>query len=177
VRSSAIALVVAVGIGASVASGSSSGDSSGGDSGSSTPDSSPDGTTPGLNTPVRDGQFEFVVSKVECGVETVGADFLEEEAQGQFCLATMTVSNIGSEAQTFDASAQKGITDTGATVDADGTASIAANEDGQSFLEKINPGNQISVVVVYDIAKDQSLIELELHDSFLSNGVLVNVTS
>lgn len=107
-------------------------------------------------------------------MKKVGDDFLNEKAQGQFCLVTMTVKNIGDESQLFDAGSQKGITNTGATVDADGTASMYANEDAQTFLNEINPGNSIEdVVVVYDIAKDQELTALELHDSMFSDGILV----
>lgn len=128
----------------------------------------------GLGDEARDGKFAFTVSSVECGVEKVGSEFLEEEAQGQFCLATMSIKNIGDESQIFDAGSQKGLTSTGATVDASGTASIYANEGAKSFLEKINPGNSLeNIVVVYDIAKDQELVALELHDSMFSDGVLV----
>lgn len=130
----------------------------------------------GIGDPARDGKFEFVVSNVECGVDEVGSEFLNETAQGQFCLVTMSVTNIGDEAQFFDAGSQKGITNTGVTVDASSTASLYANEEGGSFLEEINPGNSVQdVVVVYDIAPDQSLEAVELYDSFLSGGVTVSL--
>lgn len=124
---------------------------------------------------MRDGKFEFVVSGVECGVKKVGSEFLEEKAQGQFCLVQMSVTNIGDEAQFFDAGSQKGVTDTGAKVDADGSASLSVPENENSFLEEINPGNSIDVVVVYDIAKDQTLESLELYDSMFSGGVAVSL--
>lgn len=130
----------------------------------------------GIGDPARDGKFEFVVSNVECGVDEVGSEFLNETAQGQFCLVTMSVTNIGDEAQFFDAGSQKGITNTGATVDASSTASLYANEEGGSFLEEINPGNSVKdVVVVYDIAPDQSLEAVELYDSLFSGGVTVSL--
>ena len=112
---------------------------------------------------------------VECGVKKVGPELLEEKAQGQFCLVDMSVKNIGDEAQLFDAGTQKGVTDAGATVDADGTASLVLPENENSFLEEINPGNSIEVVVVYDIAKDQKLESLELYDSMFSGGVAVSL--
>ncbi len=129
----------------------------------------------GLGDEARDGKFAFTVSKVKCGVKKVGSEFLNEKAQGQFCLVTMTVTNIGDEAQSFDAGSQKGITSSGVTVDANSTASLYANEDGNTFFEMINPGNSLeNVVVVYDIAKDQELTALELHDSMFSDGVTVS---
>src|SRR5262245_21771627 len=45
--------------------------------------------------PVRDGKFEFTVQSVKCGVSQVGEDPLTKTAQGQFCLVTISVKNIG----------------------------------------------------------------------------------
>lgn len=184
-RRIAIASAAAVGLIAVLASGSTSGSSSSdsatsGDSSTSSEDAGGSGSTDteasgGIGDPVRDGKFEFVVKGVECGVKKVGAEFLEEKAQGQFCLAEMTVTNIGDEAQLFDAGTQKGITDTGATVDADGSAALVIPENENSFLEEVNPGNSIEVVVVYDIAKDQQLTAVELYDSLFSGGVTVSL--
>lgn len=131
---------------------------------------------PGIGDPTADGKFTFTVSQVECGVEEVGSEFLSETAQGQFCLVTMTVENTGDEAQTFDAGSQKGLTNTGAEVEADSTASLYANDDADTFLANINPGNSIKdVVVVYDIAPDQTLDAVILFDSFFSGGVTVSL--
>ena len=189
-KKAAIAAVAAVAVFATMGEGSSSGDSDSGSEESTSQEESDSGDEAeeeeapeeevvsefGIGDPARDGKFEFVVSGVECGVDQVGDEFLNEEAQGQFCLVTMSVTNIGDEAQLFDAGSQKGLTDTGATVDANSSASLYANEDGGSFLEDINPGNTISdVIVVYDIAPDQTLEAVELHDSFLSDGVIVSV--
>ncbi len=186
VKRGLIAAVVAVAAVATMAEASSSGtsDSGGGDSSASAPagdNSGGDATEApadgvGIGQPAADGQFTFTVKEVKCGVKKVGPDMFEEKAQGQFCLVTMDVENTGDSAQLFDASSQSGTTDTGAQVEADGAASIMANTDSQSFLEQINPGNTLKdVVVVYDIAPDQTLKTLILHDSAFSGGVTVNV--
>lgn len=179
-KSAGIAAVAALSIFATLGEASSSGDS---DSASTTEsETQSDGESVaeevvaelGVGDEARDGKFAFTVSTVECGVKEVGDEFLKQKAQGQFCLVTMSVKNIGDESQIFDAGSQKGITSTGATVDADGTASLYANESADSFLTEINPGNSLeNVVVVFDIAKDQELTTLELHDSMFSDGVLV----
>ena len=189
-KKAAIAAVAVIAVFATMGEGSSSGDGDSGSEESTSQEESDSGEEAaeeepaeeevasefGIGDPARDGKFEFVVSNVECGVDQVGEEFLNEEAQGQFCLVTMSVTNIGDEAQLFDASSQKGLTNTGATVDANSSASLYANEGGESFLEDINPGNTISdVIVVYDIAPDQTLEAVELHDSFLSDGVIISV--
>jgi hypothetical protein len=175
-----VSIAAVVGVVAVLASGSTSGDSTSAsgetnassDSGNGGGDA---GASSGIGDPVRDGKFEFVVNDFKCGVKKVGSEFFEEKAQGQFCLVGMTVKNIGDESQLFDAGNQKGVTDTGATVDADGSASLAVPENENSFLEKINPGNSVDVVVVYDIAKDQQLEAVVLYDSMFSGGVSVSL--
>jgi len=184
IKTAGIAAVATIAMFATMGEASSSGDSSsapessasapadGSEGASSAP--AEDAAGPGIGDEARDGKFAFTVSKVKCGAKKVGSEYLNSKAQGQFCLVTMTVKNIGDEAQMFDAGSQKGQTSSGATVDADGTASLYANDDANTFLNEINPGNSLkNVVVVYDIAEDQELTALELHDSMFSDGVSV----
>jgi len=125
---------------------------------------------PGVGDAVRDGKFEFTVTKVETGVESVGDEFLSQEAQGQYVLVHMTVENIGDEAQMFDGSNQE-LTDTeGRTHQSDGSAAIYLG-DANSFLTDINPGNSVEGTVVFDIPADATPASLALHDSFFSGGV------
>lgn len=128
-----------------------------------------------IGQPVRDGKFEFTVAKVKCGVHAVGDSLLSDKAQGQFCLVTLKVRNIGSEAQTFDDSSQYAFGTTGAKYSADSTAGIDANNGTASFLDDINPGNVVTGIVVYDIPKTAHIAKLELHDSPFSGGVTVTV--
>ncbi|MEH0820713.1 MULTISPECIES: DUF4352 domain-containing protein [unclassified Micromonospora] len=124
-----------------------------------------------IGQPARDGKFEFTVKSAKCGVAKVGTDMLGEKAQGQFCLVTVNVKNIGKEAQMFDGSSQKAYAADGTEYSADGGAAIYANKNAETFLNDINPGNQVSGVVVFDIPKNVKLTKLELHDSPFSGGV------
>jgi hypothetical protein len=124
---------------------------------------------PAVGTEVRDGKFAFKVTRVQRGVSSVGGQF-GEEAQGAFTIVTLLVKNIGNESQTFDASNQKAYA--GSTAyEADGGASLYANEGSKSFLEGINPGNSITVRIVFDAPKGKKLTKVELHDSTFSGGV------
>ncbi|ULN48876.1 DUF4352 domain-containing protein [Mycolicibacterium goodii] len=61
-----------------------------------------------LNTPVRDGKFEFVVRSVQPGLSEIGDNpFLNQKAQGQFVIVTLSVQNIGDRPQGFSPSNQK----------------------------------------------------------------------
>lgn len=130
----------------------------------------------GLNQAARDGKFEFTVTKVQCGVAQVGDELLNRKAQGQYCLVTVKVTNIGDESRTLAASNQYAFNATGAKYDADSTASIYLDDAGRALYEAINPGNSVNGTIVFDIPKGASLTRLELHDSALSGGVAVNLT-
>lgn len=127
---------------------------------------------PGIGDTVADGKFEFVVTQVETGVATVGSEYINRDAQGQFILVHLRVTNIGDQAQRFSNTAQKAIDDQGRTHSADTTAAIYMDE-AQTLLAEINPGNTLEGVLIFDVGTDVTLTSVELHDSSLSRGVTV----
>lgn len=131
--------------------------------------------TAGLNTAVRDGKFEFVVTAVECGKATVGGAYLNKTAQGQFCVVSLSVTNIGDVAQTFFDANQKGYSSNGAEYSTDSTATLYLEGDTSVWLTEINPGNGVEGQIVFDIPQGAALATLELHDSAFSGGVTVTV--
>ncbi|MEU0546729.1 DUF4352 domain-containing protein [Micromonospora sp. NPDC005979] len=128
-----------------------------------------------VGEPARDGKFEFTVKSSKCGVAKIGNDVLGAKAQGQYCLVTVNVKNIGKEAQMFDGSSQKAYAAAGTEYSADTGAAIYANKNAETFLNDVNPGNQVTGVVVFDIPKNVKLTKLELHDSPFSGGVDVTL--
>nr|WP_284291292.1 DUF4352 domain-containing protein [Luteimicrobium album] len=90
---------------------------------------------------VRDGKFEFTVTKVEKGVAKVGDEYLNEKAQGQFVLVHMTVKNIGKEAQTFYDGNQTLRDTDGRKFDADSEAGIYL-DDSNAFLTTSTPATR-----------------------------------
>ncbi len=129
---------------------------------------------PGIGTAVRDGKLEFTVTSVETGVATVGDQYLNEQAQGQFVLVHMTVTNIGDAAQMFDGSSQKLVDTAGREHSADSSAAIYLG-DANSFLTDVNPGNSVEGTVVFDVPADAVPATISLHDSFFSGGVEVSL--
>lgn len=127
----------------------------------------------GIGDPVRDGKFQFVVTRVQSGVRQIGGEF-GKEAQGQFILIHVTVSNIGSKSQEFDGDNQKIFDVNGREFSADTEAAIYLDES-KSFLNDINPGNTVKGIVVFDVPKDVKPVKMELHDSLFSGGVTVNL--
>lgn len=124
----------------------------------------------GIGVAVRDGKFEFTVTKMGTRAR-VGNDLLGTDAQGVFLLVHVTVKNVGNEAQTFTSVAQKLHAD-GKEFEADASAAIYLT-DSKSLYEKINPGNSVQGVVLFDVPKDLKPETIELHDSIFSQGVTV----
>ncbi|MFG2054200.1 DUF4352 domain-containing protein [Micromonospora sp. NPDC048930] len=159
--------LVALGCGA----GSTDDTTSKADAGGAKGDDKP--KTAKIGQPARDGKFEFTVKSAKCGVAKLGSSLVGAKAQGQFCLVTINVKNIGKESQMFDGSSQKAYAANGTEYSSDSGAAIYANQNAETFLNDINPGNQVTGVVVFDIPKNVKLAKLELHDSPFSGGVTV----
>jgi hypothetical protein len=130
---------------------------------------------PGLNTAVRDGLFEFVVTSVTCGHAEIVNGWLRAQPQGQYCVAEMTVANIGREARHFADGSQKAFGPEGNTYAADTGAGVVANGNGNAWWNVVNPGNSIAAKVVFDLPPAGTISVLELHDSPFSGGVKLNV--
>ena len=133
----------------------------------------PAAVTGHLDQLVKDGSFTFVVHSVKCGMTTSGGSF-PSKPQGEFCAVNVSVSNRGTRAQLFDAAEVKGFI-AGRKYEADAGASAMANPDTDTFLNSINPGNTIKVIVLIDVPAGQQLETVELHDSLFSAGTSVSV--
>lgn len=131
--------------------------------------------TAAMNTPVRDGKFEFVVTGVETGISTLGDNpYLAKEAQGQFVIVTMTVSNISDQPKSLSPSDQKLVDEQGRTFGPDTSAALNLESD-VPIWDQINPGNTVTMPVVFDMPVDAVPTAIELHDSMFSNGVTVSL--
>ncbi|GIF25497.1 hypothetical protein BJ973_003774 [Actinoplanes tereljensis] len=130
---------------------------------------------PGVGDPVRDGKFEFVVSRVDCSRTKVGLEHLEKTAKGKYCVVSLSVRNIADESQYFLGRWQKAFDAAGTEYGNDEIAGVYANHDTQTFLKKLSPGDRVEGKLVFDVPKATRLTSLELHDSLLSGGVKVTV--
>lgn len=129
-----------------------------------------------IGQPARDGKFEFTVKSIECGKPSVGTNqYLTKTAQGQFCLLTVSVKNIGNDAQSLFSANQKLLNAQNQQYAADDVATTYAAPEGSTWYSNINPGNSVEGVIVFDIPKDQTATTAELHDSAYSGGVKVSL--
>jgi len=133
-------------------------------------------TTAKIGEPARDGKFEFTVKGLECGKASVGSNqYLTKTAQGQYCLLSVTVKNIGNEKQSLFSANQKLLDVSNKEYSADDTATIYAAPEGSSWFSDINPGNTVEGSIVFDVPKDVTPTTAQLHDSSLSGGVKVTL--
>lgn len=130
---------------------------------------------PGVGDAVRDGKFEFVVSRVDCSRTSLGQEHLKRTAKGKFCIVGLAVRNIADGSQFFLGHAQKAFDAAGDEFGNDEIAGIYANRDTETFLRKLDPGERVTGSLVFDIPESATLTTLELHDSLLSNGVKVTL--
>jgi eukaryotic-like serine/threonine-protein kinase len=130
--------------------------------------------TPEIREPARDGQFEFVVRSVRCGLRRVGPELARQTPQGRFCLVAVSVANVGTEARDFAAGQQRlfGADGRRHSVDA---AATAANGSVRLLHSLVNPGNRIEGTLVYDVPPRMRPARMELHDSPFSRGVTVDL--
>ncbi|MGI5146898.1 DUF4352 domain-containing protein [Plantactinospora sp. CA-294935] len=127
----------------------------------------------GLNQPARDGDLEFQVQEVRCGLTEVGDPLVSQLAIGQFCVVDLAVRNLGLRPVTFQDSLQIAYGPAGQRFGVDSSAGLLANADQLGFLSEINPGNRVTGAVVYDIPPDARIVRLRLRASATSPGVQV----
>lgn len=137
-------------------------------------DAAPAETNPGIGVPADDGDFSFVVSGVDCSLTRIGNEYFGTEAQGQFCVVDVAVTNIGDSAQSFFGDNAKLFNAQGQEFSADTEAAIYL-EDSASIYEEINPGNTLNSKVVFDVPAGTTPTTVELHDSAFSGGVTVSL--
>ncbi len=128
----------------------------------------------GVGSAVRDGQFEFTVTKVEQGTTSIGDGFWETTAKGEFVLVTVKVTNTGNEKRKYFSGDQKMIDDKGRKFDANTAADEALPHNSGGFAgEDLNPGFSMERVIAFDVPRGTVPVALEAHDSRFSHGTRV----
>lgn len=131
----------------------------------------------GIGEETTAGDLSIRVSEVT-NQETVGNEYLNSTAgSGNYLLANVEVKNNGNEAIMVDSNNFK-LIDGEKTYEADGEATIYANEDDSSsfLLNNLNPDSATDGVVVFDIPAEtssSSTLQLVMTGGFLSGDEAV----
>ncbi len=124
------------------------------------------------SVPVRDGKFEFSITGVEQPGRKYSSGSFTDEAVGTWFVVHLTVKNIGDVPKTFSSDDQDLIW---------GSRRYPAEGFTWSADDHIelNPGLKIETTILFDVPDDFPEegfgTLLELHDSFLSGGVKVQL--
>ena len=122
---------------------------------------------------MAEGSFAFSVTGTRCGVEQVGPAALPARPTGRFCLVSVTVRNVGSEADLLDPGAQRAVDAQGRQYPVADQAAALLNSDVPTLLEEIAPGATVSGVLPFDVPADTALTAVELHSAIGSAGLRV----
>ncbi len=119
---------------------------------------------PFLGEPGNDGSLTFTATGFECDSGSDGA--VEERIpQGRFCTLALTVRNTGTQPETFVAAEQL-------LVDAE-SRSYRPDPDGASATRVVNPGNELTATLIFDVPPEVTPGQAELHRVARSPGVRV----
>ena len=174
-----IVLIVIIAIAVSAGSSGGGGSTSTTNSGGGQAAQGAGSTAAGIGDKVRDGKFEFVVTRLShaksVGDTSMG---LGDTAQGRYTILHIRVTNIGSESQTLDDSSQYVYDAAGRKFSADSSADIdlgGASGQNSTWFEDINPGNTVQGRIAFDLPASDKAVKAELHDSIFSGGVTVSL--
>ena len=115
------------------------------------------------------------MTEVLCGHNTVGEGVLTRRAEGQYCVASFELSNVGRTLAILNVTDQVAVTASGSRHQGDPEATAAAN--GLLFVLPLPVASGGSAIgrIVFDIPQDAVLAALELHDSEHSDGAVITV--
>lgn len=129
---------------------------------------------PGVGSTVHEGDIQFTLKSWKCGAKSVGGRYVNERAQGMYCIAGFTYKNVGNDPKTFDSSALTARVGD-AKYKSNFSANYALNADNNTFLEQVNPGNAITGKIAFDVPQGTHIDHLYILDGFTGEGTGLKV--
>lgn len=127
----------------------------------------------GIGEVVHDGRLTFEVTSVETATylsDPRFPDMTPLKPRGVFLIVKMTVTNVSDGYTLFDSTANK-LTAAGNTYENDDTAWVNAG----NLITELDPGDSLDTAAVFDVPLGAAPESVELHDSFGSAGVVVEL--
>lgn len=130
--------------------------------------------TPGLNTPVTVGTFEFTATGFSEIGPTIGDAPLSSDAQGTYLQVDLSVKNLGKKSETFLSNYVKLVDAAGNTYDSDTMAAIYADSQ-TSWVTGINPGNAAAGPIIFDVPAGTQAVSILVSDSMFDDGTPITL--
>lgn len=128
---------------------------------------------PGLNAPVKSGQFEATVTKVETGVKTIGSSGFNTKSKGQFVVVSVRVKNSGDRAEYVSDNDIK-LVSGGQEFSADSTAGLYMGDEAFVF-EQLNPGSELKGKIAFDVPAGFKVETLKFSGGLFDTDAVVNL--
>jgi hypothetical protein len=110
-------------------------------------------TAPGIGEATAAGDLAITVTGIESGLTQVGSEYVGAEAQGQYVLVHVTITNEGNESENFWESDATLVDDQGRVHDTSSDSIYLEGETGW-LVTSINPGNTAEGTLLFDIPAD-----------------------
>ena len=128
-----------------------------------------------IGSPVRDGAFEFVVrgmKRASSITSPTWLDYMHADAQGEFIIVDLWVTNVGNQQATYMGITQKLIVG-GKQYTYAGEPTFMLNDNATSA---VNPGTGIDTEIAFDVPAGSQPSSIELHGGLVdSPGIYVSL--
>jgi hypothetical protein len=135
------------------------------------------GTQPVMGQEAHEGGLGFVVTGFDCQPAQTDANGASRLPQGRFCFLALTVKNVGDGPESFSGRFQNLLDAQGRRYGPDDKATQAYpdNQVRDFLFEQINPGNEISGVLVYDLPRSIEAGQALLRRTPRSTGITIRL--
>ena len=124
-----------------------------------------------MGVEVADGGLAFTVERFECADQTLEYQGERASPRGLYCFVTVQVRNDGRREAVFFGGVQYLIDSSGRRYDVDPAATALylrptvqqVEEEDFFFVAELGPGEDTGGVLVFDVADDAEITEIELH--------------
>lgn len=137
------------------------------------PEPAPGDETPGIGAAAtaEDGS-QYTITAFSCGLTSVGEEPFASTPQGEYCQLDLTLTNTGDEAILFNGSEVKAYA---GDIEYEADAEASIYNDGNAFLEDVNPGNTLTSTLYFDVPAGTPLDRVQLGEGFLTEGVTIRL--
>lgn len=131
-----------------------------------------------IGQPVTSKKFEYVVTGFQCGIPSVGQhEITKEVAKGQFCQLSISAKNIATKAESLSFSDFKLMSgEIEYSTESWVNITAASGTDSAGFLDKVNPGLQVTGNIYFDVPLDVTPDRAMIKDSLLGKAATVSLT-
>lgn len=145
---------------------------SAGEGSDSAKEESDDEIVAGIGDSVTSGELEIVVSSVGDPVTTIGDEYVNDTAQGEYIPVEVSVTNNGTDSE-YVGDSDINLVAGESTYSSDSGAIMYL--DDAFLFEEINPGNTLSGTLVFDVPEGTDIDSVTFSGGIFSKDAVIEV--